>query len=266
MISSKCLNCEELLSPNVQYCSHCGQKAATHELNFHEIFHDAVHYFTHADTSIFRLMRALAASPGIVAKEYIHGKRKKYFKPLNFFLIVAGIVVFMTSAFYQPNDTRSRNLETAATKVNNPAQKEGLLQMAKRIRKVNEITGKYSNVINMVATPLMTLFFWLAYRRKFNYVQSLVANMYIIGFIMLFYALIVVPLQHLVPQFGTYLIGLFFLFEIVYRGAAYRQLSGAKGALAVMKAYAVSLLISLIWIALTTSVIIAYVRGSFLFS
>jgi hypothetical protein len=147
--------------------------------------------------------------------------------------------------------------------VNNPAQKERMLQMAKRIRKVNEITGKYSNVINMVATPFMTLFFWLAYRRKFNYVQSLVANMYFIGFIMLFYALIVVPLQHLVPQLGTYLIGLFFLFEIVYRGAAYRQLSGTKGALAVVKAYAVSLLISLIWIALTISVIMAYIRGSF---
>ena len=263
MTPSTCLNCEEPLSPGVQYCSHCGQKAATHDLGFHEVFHDTIHYFTHADTSIFRLLRELAVRPGAVAKEYIRGKRKKYFKPLNFFLIVAGIVVFMTSAFYQPNDSRSRSMESAAARINNPVQKERLLQMANRTRKVNEITGKYSNVINMVATPFMTLFFWLAYRRKYNYVESLVANMYFIGFIMLFYALIIVPLQHLIPSMGTYLIGLFFLFEIVYRGGAYRGLSGANRPLAIIKAYAVSLLISLIWIILTVSVIMAYVRGSF---
>ena len=265
MLPSKCLNCEELLSPGVRYCSYCGQKAATHALSFHEILHDSIHYFTHADTSIFRLVRELALRPGIVAKEYILGKRKKFFKPLNFFLIVAGIVVFMTSAFYQPNDSRSRNIEAAAAQVRNPVQKERMLQMANRVRKVNVITGKYSNVINMVGTPFMTLFFWLAYRRKFNYVESLVANMYFIGFVMLFYAVIFVPLQHTFAGIGTYLIGFFFLFEIVYRGMAFRQLSSAKGALGVGKAYAVSLLISLLWITLTVSLIMSYVRGSFPF-
>jgi hypothetical protein len=266
MTPSKCLNCEEPLASGVQFCSHCGQKAATHELGFHEIFHDTIHYFTHADTSVFRLVRELAARPGVVAKEYIRGKRKKYFKPLNFFLIVAGIVVFMTSAFYQANDSRSRQLDAAATRVNNPVQKEKLLQMANRTRKVNTITGKYSNVINMVATPFMTLFFWLAYRRKFNYVESLVANMYFIAFIMLFFALLIVPLQRMVPQAGTYMIGLFFLFEIIYRGIAYRQLVDGKGTLSTIKAYGISLLISLIWIVLTVSLIMAYVSGSFPFS
>jgi Protein of unknown function (DUF3667) len=266
MVPSKCLNCEEVLSPDMQYCFTCGQKAHTHPLSFHEILHDTVHYVTHADTSIFRLLRQLAIQPGTVAREYVYGKRKKYFKPLNFFLIVAGIVVFMTTAFYQPNDSTSRNIESAAARVENPAQKERLLQMANRTRKVNVITGKYSNVINMVATPFMTLFFWLAYKRKFNYVESLVANMYFIAFVMLFYAIVFVPLLHMIPGIGTYLIALFFLFEIVYRGLAYRQLSETKGTKGIVKAYAVSLLISLLWIALTVSLIMSYVRGSFPFT
>jgi hypothetical protein len=234
-----------------------------HRLSFHEVSHDAVHYFTHADKSIFSLVKDLAIRPGFIAKAYINGQRKKYFKQINFLLIVAEIVVFMTSSLSRPNDIRSQQMKAAAERMKNPVAKQQMLAMAARAEKVNKVTGKYSNVINIVATPLLTLIFWLAYRRRVNYVESLVANMYFVGFIMLFYSLLIVPLQYFFPAAGSYLIALFFLFEFIYRGRAFYQLQDRTGAAAIVKAYGISLLMSIIWVLITYSIIVYYIRTGF---
>ena len=256
-----CLNCEMSLSDSVNFCPNCGQKTNTHRLSLHDLTHDTVHYFTHADKSIFKLLKELAVKPGIVAREYITGKRQKYFKPLNFFLIVAGIVVFMTSAFYKPNDERSRRLEQSAQYIQDPVKKQRVLNIAARVSKVNLITGKYSNVINMVATPFLTLLFWFAYRRQFNFIESLVGNMYFISYTMVFYALLIVPLQYLIPAAGMYFLSIFFLFEVLYRGYAYYQFSNRKGRLQMAKAYGVSLLMTVAWIVLVYFAIRMYIQG-----
>jgi len=258
MQSTTCLNCEKTLHPDAAYCAYCGQAAHTHRLSLHDITHDTVHYITHADKSIFRLIAQLTTRPGIVAKEFITGKRQQYFRPLNFFLIVAGIVVFFTSMFYQTNDSRSQKMEQAALRVSSPQEKQRLLVQAQRVRTINKITGKYSNFINMVATPLLTILFWLAYRRRFNYVESLVANMYFTGFVMLLYAILFVPLLHLLPAANNILLVLFFVFEILYRGYCYYQLAGKKGFKAGFTAYGISLLTSIVWITITFSLIFAY--------
>jgi predicted amidophosphoribosyltransferase len=72
-----CLNCDAPLVPNQAYCSACGQKADTHRLSMHDIGHAMVHVFTHADHSVFALVRDLAFKPGRVAREYLDGKRRK---------------------------------------------------------------------------------------------------------------------------------------------------------------------------------------------
>jgi VanZ family protein len=263
MEAHRCLNCENEVLSEHNFCPYCGQKTNLQTLQLKHVAHDAMHYITHADKSIFTLMKALITRPGIVAGEYIAGKRQKYFKPLNFFLIVAGIVVFMTTLFYVPNDTRSSQMIYSANNIQDPVKKQNLLNMADRMKTVNKITGKYSNIINMFATPFLTFLFWLFYRRKFNYTESLVANMYIIGLIMLLYALLIVPLQHYFPGAGYTLIGIFFLFEITYRGFAFSQLTNSKGFLQLVKAYGVSLMLTIVWIMLTYSLIGHYIRKGF---
>jgi hypothetical protein len=259
--SYRCLNCDCRLGVDEKYCNNCGQKTKVHRLSSHDIVHDVVHYFTHADRSIFALLKQLAVKPGIVAKEYLSGKRKKYFNPLNFFLIVAGIVVFSTSWFYNAANSRAERMESVASKMKDAERKAQLLAMAERSRTVDTITGKYSNVINMVATPLLTFIFWLAYKRRFNYIESLVANMYFIGMIMLVYALLIVPAKRMFPEIGFYLLSAFFVFEVIYRGFAYYQLVGKRSTGAILKAYGTSFLITALWTAGTYFLILYYVRN-----
>ena len=47
----------------------------TGRLHLHDIGHALVHAVTHADHSIFSLIKDLALHPGRVAREYVEGKR-----------------------------------------------------------------------------------------------------------------------------------------------------------------------------------------------
>jgi hypothetical protein len=56
-----------------------------------EVGRDLVHAITHADHSIVALIRALLTRPGNVAREYIEGRRKGYFGPFAFLVIMVGL-------------------------------------------------------------------------------------------------------------------------------------------------------------------------------
>lgn len=135
--------------------------------------------------------------------------------------------------------------------------------MERRVE-VGRFFNKYSNVVNIVATPLLTVFLWLFYiKGRYNYIEHLVANMYFVGFTMLFYAFVFFPILKYAGRSGQWVIGIFFLFEILYRGFAYYHFNNRKGALAVVKAYGFSLAVSLIWFALTSTIIGIYIRTGF---
>lgn len=251
MHPTNCLNCSSGLGTGYKFCPTCGQKAATHRLNFHEIAHDAVHYVTHADKGIFHLLRQLARRPGTVAREYIDGKRTKYFKPINLFLIVGTILVFMTTRFHMVDFARVKNIEAAAARTKDPVKQQYLYKLAKRAGNVSHFMGKYSNVANMLATPLFALVFWLFYRKqRFSFLEHLVASLYFISFTMLCYSFLVVPWQSkLAYSKASWIILLvYFLFEMFYRGLAYYHFMGKKGFGQAMKAIGISALGMLIWI------------------
>jgi uncharacterized membrane protein len=261
-----CLNCGSSLTDGQNFCAGCGQRTSIHRLSLHEITHDAIHYFTHADKGIFSLLRELVMEPGKVAREYVEGKRVKYFKPLNFFLIVAGILVFMTSFFYSEDASRSKPFEERAAKAKNAEEREAYLQVAERVNNVNKFTGKYSNFIYMLATPLAVSLFWLFYRKdRFSYLEHLVANMYFLGFIMLAYALIVVPLINSIesPPADFFVLICFFVFEITYRAVGYYQFINRSGGWAKVKALGVSLLVSVLWFFIVSTFISIYIRTGF---
>ncbi len=232
MSDTSCLNCGKLQQPGFVFCPGCGQKLSTHRLSFHDLSHDAIHYFTHADKGIFSLLKELISRPGIVAREYVEGRRTHYFKPLNFFLLVAAVLVLATSFLYSEVNSRSQAFEKRSGSAISPGEKAAYEKASNRVRNVNKVTGKYSNVINMLATPFIAFLFWLFYRKgRYNYIEHLVANLYFVAFTMLVYSLVMAPLAYLVTnsKLDLLLLGLFFLFEIIYRSFAYYHFMGRPG-------------------------------------
>jgi hypothetical protein len=80
-----CKNCDASL--NGKFCSHCGQKGDIHQITMPHLGHEVFHALTHTDKGILLLIKDLLRRPGTVAKEYIEGKRKKYFSPFSFIVI-----------------------------------------------------------------------------------------------------------------------------------------------------------------------------------
>ena len=87
----RCLNCDATLAPGEAFCRVCGQKAATRRLTLHQIGDDLVHALVHLDRSVLSLIGQLVVRPGRVAQEYVSGRRKRYFGPFAFVVIVVGL-------------------------------------------------------------------------------------------------------------------------------------------------------------------------------
>lgn len=261
-----CPNCGNITIASDQFCSQCGQKTALHRLTLSHLLHEVIHYLTHADKSIFSLVKQLAIRPGMVAREYIGGKRKSFFPPLNFFLIVAGLFVFMLSTFHQYRDTTNNKLNAQITQIKDPTKKQHLIKIQQRSQQANQFINKYSNFIQMIATPLIAGFYLLFFRRKsFNYTEHLVANLYFSGFNALVFALLITPLMNLAQSSTLYFASLacYFMFEWIYRSMAYYQFIGIKGTKAAIYCLTVSLSSVILWIILSGGLVTIFIATGF---
>ena len=69
-----------------QYCPYCGQKTSVERLTWKNFTFEIFQFFTHIESTFFQTSRLLLTSPGLVFQEWLAGKRKKYYKPVSFFL------------------------------------------------------------------------------------------------------------------------------------------------------------------------------------
>ena len=225
----KCVNCNQALAPQYRYCPVCSQTANVQRITLAEVSHQAVHYF-HADKSIFSLVRDLATKSGTVAREYVMGMRKKYYSPLNFFLMVAAVYLLAMNLEQSPASQALRERPALAEL----AEGEDLAKL-ERFYQRQEVAVKFmqkrSNIIAMVTLPVSALIFFLFYRkREFNYTEHLVASMYMAGFSTLVYTVLIL-LNILVNAPVGVLAATYFLFQILYYAWFYFRFMDGTGKL-----------------------------------
>lgn len=266
---SNCLNCNAALSTTQKFCSECGHKTALKRVNLHDVLHDAIHYFTHADKGIFTLLKSLVLQPGLVAKEYVEGKRKKHFPPLNFFLIVAAVYIviggiaskYSSSAPQRNTQVNSYKSAQKTTISDISQQAEGIKRMEK-MAKIGRFFSKYSNYVAMLAAPLISFLIWLLYLKgRYNFTEHLVANLYLIGFTNLFRSLIFVPIAIFfsIPLENRALQLCFMLFEVLYRTLFYYRFMGEYNWAGKAKAFLVATSTVLFWGALIAAIFYFYI-------
>ena len=88
---SYCLNCGSEVSG--KYCHNCGQKTNVSRINLKILLEEIGHVFTHIEHYFLYTTKAFIVIPGKTSLEYLKGKRKKYQKPVSFFIIWAGLYV-----------------------------------------------------------------------------------------------------------------------------------------------------------------------------
>jgi len=255
---SHCLNCGAALESKDHFCSNCGQNSSTHRLTFKHLLHEIFHAFTHADKGILFLLKGMATKPGTVAREYIEGKRKKYFSPFTFFAILMALFV-LSNLYFKPAPQTVRLSQQTLSRIP-PEKRQQVITLIDRGNKARNIMEKHGNLVAMVAIPFISFFTWLFFRRKFNYIEHFTANLMFIAFANLVFTIIVNPLQMAMGQRSPLVI-LFaaLLLQAIYlswslNGFLQLNSSGQR-----IKSFSVSLLAIALWVAFSMSAMAFYI-------
>lgn len=185
---TKCKNCANSFEGN--YCPNCSQKADTHRFSVKHFAHEAFHAFTHADKGIFFLAKELFVRPGKVAREFNEGKRKKYFNPITYLLLVMALQIYLTRKTdintYYINQIES--IQEAEIKIGNNATYQ---QMAAVMSAMQENIVEHGKLINCLFIPIMAFLIWGMFRKsESNYAEVLVLTVMYIAHILLLYILV----------------------------------------------------------------------------
>ena len=174
------------------YCNRCGQKAA-HRLDVKHVVHEAVHVFTHADKGIFPLIPAVLFRPGLVALDYVQGKRKRYFSIFQYLLIIVGIATYIvTKTHWIGEEDRILGAGRAAPSQVLVVQKE-----------VTGLVQHYFNLFLFVMIPVFALFSWLFFRAKgYNYAENFVLQVAVQAQLHTYSVLLIFPLMALLGGRG----------------------------------------------------------------
>ena len=81
-----CLNCNNTFESD--YCPHCGQKAKTKRLRLTEIVNNFIGSFIGGDNKFLRTCLDLICRPGYMVRNYLNGKRVRYYNPLQLYVFM----------------------------------------------------------------------------------------------------------------------------------------------------------------------------------
>ena len=87
-----CKNCGNAFTGS--YCNNCGEKVYDEkDKKISHLVGEAFHFITHFEGKFFNTLKTIISKPGLLSLDYCNGIRKKYFRPISFFLML--VVVYL---------------------------------------------------------------------------------------------------------------------------------------------------------------------------
>jgi hypothetical protein len=239
-VADACRNCGAAFAADQKFCGVCGQRTNTApRLTMREIGHDLLHAITHADHSIFALIRALSTRPGHVARDFIDGRRKRHFGPFAFLVIAIGLasaVILLSGVeWFSPFGHGH----------------------------AGDVLQRHINLVILVQAPLLAaicaVFFHGA---RLSFAEHLVLAAYASGVRALFIALVETPVFAATgaETANPWLVGGFQVIWFAYFAFAASQFYGGGRAWSVVRAGATAVLSQIITIALIMAVLFVGTR------
>ena len=199
-MQTTCLNCGAEVQHD--YCPKCGQKKDVEKLNWHSFVHEIAHFFTHIDRVFLYTSFQMIVRPGRVIKEYLAGKRKKYQKPISFYLIWAAtrLLIFLFVSWVMGYE----NLRTGSGSFLSTSKEEGVFVV------------EHNQIFGLLTIPILSLLAWtIISRPRLNYIETLIVTIYVSATIEMLIALqilavgLILQINFLTNYFGR-------LVQVVY--------------------------------------------------
>ena len=255
-----CPNCSADVENAYNFCPSCGQQSHVHRFTMPHFFHEVFHAFTYADKGVLHLIKNLAVRPGVTAREYIlEGKRKKYFSPFTFLLLVLGFTVFAYSYFEPYGKTSPSVTSSATTSAKKIAPPDQVSPQQQRQQAIMSLLNKRANLIAFIALPIFALVFWLFFiKTGLRYAEHLVALVFFNGFFQLVAALTAVIIV-LAGRSTAILSPLQLGFQLIYMPIAYYQFLNYHKPVRYLLTFLASLLALGVWFLLSSQLIRFYI-------
>ncbi len=248
MYSENCKNCNKPL--NGKFCSDCGQKADTHRLSLKHIFHEFSHAITHADKGILFLIKELLYKPGIVAREYVAGKRKRYFNPFSFMIIVTAISsYFAYKTHYFAAVSQTQQMQNSGN-----TQGNYVLYMQEALKLIE----KGGKITHLLMVPVLALLMWLFFRKSnYNYAENLTLTILLFTESMVIFSLIFIPHFYFFPAYAIINNNIFQVLFLIYLAIGAKQFYGQSWGKSILKIILIQVIFILVFWLILFSVVAA---------
>ncbi|MDN3586911.1 DUF3667 domain-containing protein [Pedobacter aquatilis] len=155
-----CLNCNREVTEN--YCQSCGQKSSTHRYSLkHFVEHDFIHGVWHVDKGVLYTIKQLFTRPGHSVREFIQGKRAKFFSFVTLIVLILAISGLLAPYIHiHISDLMPESSKAA-------------------MNTLEKFSTKYPKATILILIPLYSLFSFFWFRKaRLNYSEHLVLNSY----------------------------------------------------------------------------------------
>lgn len=202
-----CKNCGNHFTG--KYCNNCGEKVYTaKDRSVKHIVSEGLHFITHFDGTLLTTLKTMFTRPGQYSLDYCNGIRKKYFKPLSFFLLLVILYLLfpvfeglnMKLYFHQTHDLYGKfaSPKVAAIMEHKQISYEVLAD------KFHHTGEKVSKFLLFIIIPFLALFSWgIAFRKRRLYYDNFIFSMEISSFFILWGFLVlplITSLYHLITR------------------------------------------------------------------
>jgi hypothetical protein len=91
MPAGRCLNCDTAFDAQARFCSGCGQRTDTSRLSIADLVRELMHSFLDVERGPLGFLRALLTRPGYMARDYVAGRRRRYYGPFATLAVLVGV-------------------------------------------------------------------------------------------------------------------------------------------------------------------------------
>jgi hypothetical protein len=164
--ANNCKNCGAEVTSN--YCEVCGQRTSVYKVTFKETIQDLLDSLFSVNAPLLTTLKMLIIDPGNILTEYLSGKRKKYYRPVTFFILMTFIYLVIRGIIkYDP-------FGSTILKVDDPSTSQ-LLTQARNFMLLNIDKLLFAFVFSLGL--LLKLFFY----KKNSLAEFLAIAFYLLG-------------------------------------------------------------------------------------